>query len=188
VTASGVLAIEPGAARAKLDLEASDVTANDAVARIMKYLAPVFETAAQGEVRGKLNLKMTAEGKGDSAGAMLRGATGHAELAFNGKVTSSRLMGAVSAHFQNPSIAEVGFDQVRANITLAEGAFLHQNTVGMTPAGAVTINGTTEKNALNLLVRMDPALFAGQDAEVLRVLSEQGGMRVRGTLSQPIIE
>jgi len=188
VTASGLFSIEPGTAKGSVNLEATDVTANDVLARVMKYLAPIFETAAQGEVKGKVNLKLTAEGKGENAGAMIRAAKGQALLVFNGLVTDTRLMGAISARFQNPSLAGAPFDAVRANVVIADGAFLHQNTVASTPAGSISINGTVDRNDLNLLVRMDPNIFGGRDSEALRMLAEQGGLRVRGTMSQPIVE
>jgi uncharacterized protein involved in outer membrane biogenesis len=191
VSASGVLAIEPGAASGKLDLEAADVTANDVLARVMRYLVPIFETAAPGEVKGRVNLKLQLDGKADDVQGLLRKAAGRGSLVFSGELSGTRLMNAFAARFDDPSLAQVPFDGVEGRLQFADGRVRHVNSQVICPIGSMSINGSTACDGLDLIVRLDPNLVMGRNGraeESLRLLCEQGGVVVKGTLAQPVIE
>ena len=191
ISASGVLAIEPGAASGKLDLEAADVTANDVLARVMRYLVPIFETAAPGEVKGRLNLKLQLDAKGDDIHGMLHNAAGRGSLVFAGELSGTRLMNALAARFDDPSLAQVPFDGVEGRLQFADGRIRHMNSQVICPIGSMSITGSTACDGLDLIVRLDPNLIMGRNGraeEALRQLCEQGGVTVKGTLSQPVVE
>jgi uncharacterized protein YhdP len=190
LTASGTLAIDAGAAESRVALEARDVTANDLLARALKVLVPIFETAAPGgEVRGKLDLKFEAEGKGDTISSMFRAATGRGQLAFNGRVAGTRLMDAIGRHVGDSALPELAFDGVSAPLQLAEGRVHNMNSLLTTPWGNVVVSGSATRSEVDLLVRLDPRLISGREGraeEALRKLLETGGIKVGGTLQQPV--
>lgn len=193
LTASGTLSIEPGKAESKVAIEGSGVEANDLIARALKHLVPMFETAAPGgEIRGKLDLKFEAEAKGDDVQSMLRSAAGHGTVAFGGSLSGARLMAAIGERFEDAALRELEFSAVTANVTIDGRRVLHANTVAASSWGHVVLNGTAScADGLDLLVMIDPNLLQGRQGrseEARRIISERGGLRVTGTLQHPIVE
>jgi hypothetical protein len=76
VSGQGVFALTPGEAKSRVEVAGTGIESNDLVARLLRYVLPLFETVPSGSVRGKVDLRFKAEGSAKDVQALIRSARG----------------------------------------------------------------------------------------------------------------
>lgn len=139
LTGSGSLGLQPAEVRSRIDVTAKDVASGDFTARSLRHLLPLFETLPSGAVKGKVDVRVRAEGAGQDLAAFLRSLQGAGELTVReGDLRGSRIL-----HAARHKLAEVSFHEVQSRFTLLEGRVQIPLAVARGRGGEVRLIGWT---------------------------------------------
>ncbi len=150
LTGRGMFALAPGAARSSIDITGTGVESNGPVARALRYVLPLFETLPTGSVRGKVDLRLRAEGSAENVKAMLRAAKGEgAFLVQEADLRGARIFEAAGRALGTPALFESRFHEAEGLFTVREGRLRVLQALARGPAevrlsGWVDLDGTLE--------------------------------------------
>lgn len=192
VRATGKLNLEPGDSSCELEIEGTDVGVNDLVARAIRHLVPLFETLAPGSASGAMDFSFKAQGRAAAPEALWSATTGAGNLEFRGSLNRIRILDEILRAGGVEGGSSVPMNRMTSRLRLSDGRIHNVSADFENESGGLHVTGWIQPNgAQDLLVSFEGRPFPVLDpiaARWLESASDNGGIRVLGTITAPTIK